>query len=76
MNNSSCVGCESNFYNGNNPLKVKECWHLKDAKIVTRFCIGINVPQSRKENFMRVQVPGCYTQSGYVYYKELPSHLR
>lgn len=26
-----CSGCRDNFYNGNNPLGVKECWCLKDA---------------------------------------------
>ena len=31
-----CIGCENDFYNGNNPMGIKECWHLKKAKIVWR----------------------------------------
>lgn len=76
MDKKHCVDCESNFYNGNNPLGVKECWHLKDAKVVTRFCIGNNVLWTHKENFVRVQVPSCYSKSGYCYLSELPEHLR
>jgi len=29
-----CVGCRNNFYNGNNQYGIKECWLLKDAKVV------------------------------------------
>lgn len=76
MDKSKCIGCESNFYNGNNPLGIKECWCFKDAKVVIRFCIGVNVPQNCKENFIKVRVLSCYSESGYGYYKELPSHLR
>ena len=32
-----CAGCDQNFYNGNNPHGVKECWSLRTAKVVTRF---------------------------------------
>ena len=26
-----CGSCHDNFYNGNNPMDVKECWHLEKA---------------------------------------------
>jgi len=72
-----CVGCDSNFYNGNNPLGVKECWHFKDAKVVTRYCIGWHTPQNRKENFYKVKTLDCYTEAGRnAYYEKLPEHLR
>lgn len=29
-----CGGCHNDFYNGNNPLGVKECWSLGRAKPV------------------------------------------
>ena len=32
-----CNGCRDDFYNGHNTLGVKQCWSLKDAKVVTRF---------------------------------------
>lgn len=35
-----CAGCRDDFYNGNNPMGVKECWMLKTAKIVTRYRTG------------------------------------
>jgi len=77
MDRSNCIGCEDNFYNGNNLLGIKECWHFKDAKVVMRFCIGVNVPQDRKENFAEVEVPSCYFSTcGLVYYNGLPRHLR
>lgn len=76
MDKRHCVGCDSNFYNGNNPLGIKECWCLKDAKIVTRYRIGWNVPQNRKENFVEVKVPDCYRQTnGFGYYSGIPKHL-
>ena len=35
-----CVGCNDNFYNGNNPSGVKEYWGYKSARVVTRYAIG------------------------------------
>lgn len=31
-----CVGCHSDFYNGNNPMGVKECWSLDNSRLVWR----------------------------------------
>lgn len=33
---SMCRGCEDNFYNGNNPLGVKECWAFKKAVVCNK----------------------------------------
>jgi len=71
-----CVGCDENFYNGNNTLGIKECWHYKDAKVGTMFCIGINTPQDKKENFWRVKTLNCHRETGHVaFYGALPKHL-
>ena len=71
-----CAGCDRNFYNGNNPLGVKECWRLKDAKLVTRYSIGWWTPQTKKEHFTKVKVLSCFTQAGRrAFYEKLPSHL-
>jgi len=35
-----CSGCHNDFYNGNNPMGVTECWGVKTAKLVTRYRIG------------------------------------
>jgi len=29
-----CIGCRENFYNNNNQYGIKECWLLKDAKVI------------------------------------------
>ena len=31
-----CQGCRNNFYNGNNPYEIKECWSLKNAVLQKR----------------------------------------
>lgn len=71
-----CIGCNDNFYNGNNPYGIKECWYFKDAKIVTRYRIGVNAPMNRKENFTKVKVLNCYKQNGLFYCHGLPDHLK
>lgn len=76
MDKRECVGCEDNFYNGNNPQGIKDCWHLKDAKLVAKFKIGVGVPWTSSKNFLKVRVPNCYTQEGYAFIGELPEHLR
>lgn len=37
-----CNGCHDNFYNGNNPLGIKECWSLETAKPVRMKFVHIN----------------------------------
>lgn len=76
MDKTHCVGCDENFYNGNNPYGIEECWHLKTAKVIKRYRTGINVPWTRKENFVEVLAPNCYRKNGYCYIGELPKHLR
>ena len=29
-----CGGCRNDFYNGNNPHGVKQCWSLEKSKVV------------------------------------------
>ncbi len=36
-----CRSCTENFYNGNNPHNIKECWHLSAAKVVWRKIVGL-----------------------------------
>ena len=38
-----CSGCTENFYNGNNPLGIDECWCLEDAKIVTKKFVHVDM---------------------------------
>jgi len=63
-----CSGCESSFYNGNNPYGIQECWHLKDAKIVMRK--KIHVDQIPPYDHIKPQkVLSCYRQKRYVFWE-------
>ena len=60
-----CQGCRDNFYNDNNPYGIKECWNLKDAKVVWKKCVPYTLvpPWTMKAE----RVLSCYRQSGYAY---------
>jgi len=67
MDKERCIGCEQDFYNGHNPLGVKECWIFKDAKMIFRKKVGIwqNPPWKQKAR----RFPSCYQQKGYIFVK-------
>lgn len=60
-----CRGCRDNFYNGNNPLGVTECWGRTTAKLVRRRRIHMDErpPHTAKPQLM----PDCYSESRYVF---------
>lgn len=60
-----CPGCRNNFYNGNNPYGVQECWSLPSAKVVWRKRVHIN--QRPPWNQKPQRVLDCYHERGYVY---------
>ena len=71
-----CVGCRDNYYNGNNPHGVKECWHLKSAKRVTRYRIGWWTPPTSVDAFTKVTTFDCHSAPGqYADFEKLPDHL-
>lgn len=39
-----CLGCENNFYNGNNDMGVKECWDYETAEITLRKKVCASTP--------------------------------
>jgi hypothetical protein len=62
---SKCIGCENNFYNGNNTYGVKECWSLDTATIVKKKKVHIDdVPPWTQEP---IEVLSCYHQKRYVF---------
>ena len=75
MNRDHCIGCKDDFYNGKNPMGVKECWMLKDATVITRYAIGTWMPTVRG-SFTKVKKPQCYRAKGTVYMNTLPEHCR
>ena len=71
MDAKHCSGCRENFYNDHNPLGIKKCWHLKNAKRVTRWKVyWWALPTTAT----KVRVPECMSQPGeYAYYNEKPT---
>ncbi len=65
MDKSKCEGCRDDFYNGNNDIGVKECFNLKNAKIVLKKKVHINQVPPWKQK--AIKVPDCYRMSGYVF---------
>jgi len=65
MDRKFCAGCEDDFYNGNNPYGVTECWSLKDAVRIKRKEVG--VWQSPPWNQKAAMFPKCYHRKGFVY---------
>jgi len=62
-NKTHCKGCHDNFYNGNNPLGIEECWQYEDAEFVKRIPIGMNEPPPYL-NKKEVKVFNCWQGKG------------
>lgn len=71
-----CQGCRNDFYNRDNPLGVKECWFLKDAKVVTRYEIGLDTLPAQPGAFRKIRVYQCYYPDGIAHYDELPEFAK
>lgn len=72
MDVKHCNGCEQDFYNGKNPLGIKECWHLGEAKVIFRKAVSIQQrpPWTQKAE----RYPSCYQRKGYIFVK--PGQIR
>ncbi len=64
MDKSHCIGCTDDFYNGNNPLGVKECWLLAKAELAPRILIPIDLAPPYKHLKVE-QLPKCYKKQRY-----------
>lgn len=67
-----CLGCEQDFYNDKNPLGVKRCWHLKDAKLVTRYRTGTWTTPATPGAFTKVRVFQCRRETGQHFSDSVP----
>lgn len=72
MDAKHCSGCRNDFYNGNNPMGVKECWSLKDAQLILRK--EVSVDQRPPWNQAPQRLPNCYSRPRFVYVK--PDQVR
>lgn len=60
-----CVGCEDDFYNGNNPVGVDMCWMFPDAKLVKRKQVHMNqVPPWTQEPQLFLS---CYRKKSFIF---------
>jgi len=72
-----CIGCRADFYNGKNDLGVTECWHLKTAKVVTRYRLGWWTSPDTSGSFTKIRTLDCHHAPGqYALYKKLPAFAR
>lgn len=72
-----CAGCRNDFYNGQNPMGIKECWSLESAVIKDRYRIGWAVPMDRPENVRPFRTLSCWHAPGqFAVMDEMPIHLR
>lgn len=62
---SMCAGCRDNFYNGNNPYGVKQCWSFETAKVVKRIKVGVNERPPYSANRLAWTL-SCHKPQGYV----------
>ncbi len=76
MNKTNCTGCEENFYNGNNPFGITECFHLKHATITMRFAISVNAPMDTRANYIQERRPVCFRRKGSVYLNAIPEYAQ
>lgn len=59
-----CIGCTENFYNGNNPYGVKECWCYKSATVCKRKFIPLDMSPPWKVPAQTTL--SCHKKKGYV----------
>lgn len=64
MDKKHCAGCHNDFYNHQeNADGKRECWLLKDAKLVDRLMIPVDLMPPYKMKSQKV--PNCYNRPGY-----------
>ncbi len=63
-NKSMCSGCVDNFYNGNNPYGVDECWSYAKAEVCKKKFVPLD--QCPPWKMPAVTTLSCYKRKGYV----------
>ena len=71
-----CAGCRDDFYNGNNPLGVTECWMRTRGTMKTRYQLHCDTPMNRRSGYQKVKVPSCYHKPRYVHVDAIPEYAR
>ena len=60
-----CAGCINDFYNGQNPYGIEECWSRATAKREKYRLISISLPPPDSHIPQRL-FPTCYSAKGFV----------
>lgn len=60
-----CKGCRNDFYNGDNPYGIQDCWSLEGAELVYKKEVHINQRPPWNQN--AIQVLDCYRKPQHVY---------
>ena len=71
-----CRGCRDDFYNDHNPMGVKQCWNLKEAKMVIRYRTHRDAMPASPGAFTEVRVPSCMNGNGWYYSRTLPDFVK
>ena len=69
-----CAGCRDNFYNQPGNSTTGKCWSLPSAKFVTKWRLSIHTPMNIKSAYVKVKVPDCYREPGYVHLNKVPDY--
>ena len=68
-----CRGCRDDFYNGQNPLGVGECWMLKSARKVKRWKLGWWTAPTEPGALVQVETYSCHHEPGrFGFFPSLP----
>lgn len=69
-----CRNCDSDFYNhGGHSMNGSHCWHLEDARVVTRFKLHWWTAPTVPGAYQKVDTLDCHTERGqFAFHKELP----
>jgi len=61
-----CTGCEDDFYNGHNPMGIKECWRLDSARLILLKEVHIDQQPPWKQKPRKFL--SCYKRKRYAYF--------
>ena len=59
-----CLGCSDDFYNDKNPYGVKECWGYRDAKIVLKKLVPMDMEPPWQ--MIPTKILSCYQKPGFA----------
>jgi hypothetical protein len=65
---SMCIGCTENFYNGNNPYGITECWGFATATVEKRKFVPMDMRPPW--DLPSEETLDCHKKKGYISVRE------